>query len=98
MDSVLWKKFENGLKKQNTTFEEIKGNTKEDDIKEIINSCEITNIIEVSKVLTIFKSKQSNFKFLNFLQIKQKKNKYYRKTKTKDLISKQKILQVFLLN
>lgn len=57
-----WKLFIAALETKDTKLEEIQGLTAEEDIKDLIRSVGITDILSVAKILTQFKNHQGNTK------------------------------------
>ena len=56
-----WDKFEAALKNKGSSFEKLKGESRDDKIEELIRACGINNIFEVTEVLTKFKKCQGTF-------------------------------------
>jgi hypothetical protein len=56
----LWDKFIQALATNNTNFDEVKGETTDEGIKNLIKACGIVDTFEVAKILTEFKNRQGN--------------------------------------
>jgi hypothetical protein len=66
-----WGRFEDALRKEGTSFDEIKALTNEEDIKQLIREYGFERIKDIAKILTEFKKRQGGVFFICLLRLKQ---------------------------